>query len=152
MASAVVVNTQQPVHPQKLALEAAKQTGTPEQRARARMSRAVQAAYDAGSNDVVELLVAYRTKAQQAEVDRLIALGAEITTTYDSLPMLALRAPASALLEMAMESNISVVDLDAELSATSDLDVKTADAPAPGTRRLGSPAHGCRRCRHRFRR
>jgi len=62
-----------------------------------RMSPAVSALASRGGREPVELIVSYATALNQQEIDRAIALGAEVQRSFTALRLVSLRVPAEAL-------------------------------------------------------
>ena len=100
--------------------------------AKVRMTRAVQALALDGGDALVELVVAYDSANEVEENDRVAALGGSVVATYKHLPMRAIRVPADALVELAQNDAIRLIDIDAPVMATSVAMRETADVPGVG--------------------
>ncbi len=98
-----------------------------------KMSGRVAAIAAAGGNQPVEIIVRYEDQPELFDDARVAALGGEVVRGYDSLAMRAIRIPAGALQELAIEQTIEWLSLDEKVSSTSFVSRQTANLPTAGS-------------------
>ena len=89
------------------------------QAARAKMSGPVAALALAGGKQPADLIVSYADHPELFEDGRIESLGGEILRHYAVLKLLAIRLPADALVELALEDKVDHVSLDDVVAASS---------------------------------
>jgi len=104
------------------------QAGTARQ-PRDKMSGPVAALVDAGGSGMVEIVARYTEQPALFDDDIVAALGGEVTRSYQTLEMRAIRLPADALLDLASENNIDWLSVDDEISFTSVASRAAANVP-----------------------
>ena len=87
--------------------------------ARSKMSGPVAALAMAGGNQPADLIVSYEDHPELFEDGRIESLGGEILRRYEVLKLLAIRLPADALVELALEDSVDHVSLDDVVAASS---------------------------------
>ena len=110
-----MVSTPAPGRSREIADEQAEK----EQVARSKMSGPVAALAAVGGDQPADLIVAYADHPELFEDGRIESLGGEILRHYEVLKLLAVRLPADALVELAIEDNVDHVSLDDVVAASS---------------------------------
>lgn len=87
--------------------------------ARSKMSGPVAALAAVGGDQPADLIVAYADHPELFEDGRIESLGGEILRHYEVLKLLAVRLPADALVELAIDDNVDHVSLDDRVAASS---------------------------------
>ena len=87
--------------------------------ARSKMSGPVAALAAVGGDQPADLIVAYADHPELFENGRIESLGGEILRHYEVLKLLAIRLPADALVELAIEDTVDHVSLDDPVAASS---------------------------------
>ncbi len=86
--------------------------------AMAKMSSQVAALAASGGNTPVELIVSYNEYPQLFEDGRIESLGGEIVRRYTIIEQLAVRLPANALIDLAVDDSVDRVSLDDTVRVT----------------------------------
>ncbi len=102
-------------------------------KARAKMSGPVAALAMTGGQQPADLIVSYDTHPELFEDGRIESLGGEIIRHYEVLKLLAVRLPADALIELAIEDSVERVSLDGVVAATSVSSRVAANEPGYGS-------------------
>ncbi len=97
--------------------------------ARSKMSGPVAALAAVGGDQPADLIVAYADHPELFEDGRIESLGGEILRHYEVLKLLAIRLPADALVELAIDDNVDHVSLDDAVVASSVSSRVTANEP-----------------------
>ena len=90
-----------------------------EQIARSKMSGPVAALAAVGGPTPTEIIVSYANRPELIEDERIEKLGGEIVRHYEILELLAIRIPADALVELAIDEKVEHVSLDAVVRTSS---------------------------------
>ena len=100
--------------------------------AKAKMSGPVAALAAQGGNTPAEIIVSYADHPQLFEADRVESLGGEVVRRYTSFDMMAVRLPASSLVELAIGDSVDRLSLDAQIASLS-VEKVSANLPAAGS-------------------
>ncbi|MDJ0938744.1 MAG: S8 family peptidase [Woeseiaceae bacterium] len=100
--------------------------------ARAKMSAPVAALAMRGGNTPAEIIVSYADYPELFEGDRVESLGGEVVRRYSSFDMLAVRLPADALVELAIEDTVDRLSLDDQIRSLGS-ELETANVPTAGS-------------------
>jgi serine protease AprX len=100
-----------------------------EQIARSKMSGPVAALAAAGGPTPTEIIVSYADRPELIEDERIEKLGGEIVRHYEIFELLAIRIPADALVELAIDEAVEHVSLDEAVRSTSTVSKIAADFP-----------------------
>ncbi|MEM7611544.1 MAG: S8 family serine peptidase [Pseudomonadota bacterium] len=98
--------------------------------AAAKMSAEVQAIAQSGGTSPVEIIVRHDRNPELFDETVLEALGGEIVRGYDALSMRAIRLPAAALAELAIEDAVDWLSLDSAVTSFASVALETANAPS----------------------
>ena len=101
--------------------------------ARAKMSDPVAALARVGGPGLVDLVVSYEEHPELFEASRIESLGGEVVRSFDVLDMRAIRIPAEALEEVAIEDNVDRLSLDDAVSMASVSSRIAANQPLPAS-------------------
>lgn len=111
------------------AAEAGEEQERKERTARSKMSGPVAALAMAGGPTPTEIIVSYADRPDLLEDKRIEKLGGEIVRHYEILELLAIRIPAEALIELAIEDSVDHVSMDAMVRTTSTVSKVAANDP-----------------------
>jgi serine protease AprX len=100
-----------------------------EQIARSKMSGPVAALAAIGGPTPTEIIVSYANRPELIEDQRIEKLGGEIVRHYEILELLAIRIPADALVELAIDEKVEHVSLDEVVRTSSTVSKVVADFP-----------------------
>jgi serine protease AprX len=100
-----------------------------EQIARSKMSGPVAALAAIGGPTPAEIIVSYANRPELIEDQRIEKLGGEIVRHYEILELLAIRIPADALVELAIDEKVEHVSLDEVVRTSSTVSKVVADFP-----------------------
>jgi len=100
---------------------------------RDKMSGPVAALAAAGGPEMVELVVRYSEHPALFDDEFVAELGGEVTRSYKTFEMRAVRIPADALLELAGDDNVDWLSVDDEMSFTSVASRDAANVPVTGS-------------------
>lgn len=92
---------------------------------------ALQDKIQSQDSQLVNVLVTYKNRPGQAEVNRIEALGGKVYRHYSRLPVQAVRIPASALSGLVNYRDIESVSLDAGLDGSTGQSQLMANAQLP---------------------
>jgi serine protease AprX len=103
--------------------------------ARSRMTRAVAELALHGGEQPVELIIAYNNVADSPALERarIVALGGTLTRSYEQFPFKAVTIPASALVDLASQEGVRVMDLDVPVTASSQAAREVIKLPVAGS-------------------
>lgn len=93
----------------------------------AKMSSQVAALAAAGDDGLVELIVSYKEYPHLFEDGRIESLGGEVVRRYTVIEQLAVRLPADALVDLAIDDSVDRLSLDENVQVTATL---AASAPS----------------------
>ena len=97
--------------------------------AMSKMSGEVAALAMAGGNGLTEIIVSYADYPALFEDGRVESLGGEVVRRYEVLEQLAVRIPADALIDLAVEESVNRLSLDDAVQVTSASAKKAANLP-----------------------
>ena len=100
---------------------------------RAKMSGPVAELALAGGPQLVDLVISYDEHPELFEESRIEELGGEIIRNYDILDVQAIRIPASALMDFAIDDNVDRLSLDDAVTASSVSSRVVANLPLPSS-------------------
>ncbi len=100
---------------------------------RDKMSGPVAALASAGGTGMVEIVVRYSEYPALFDDEVIAALGGEVTRSYKTLEMRAIRIPADALLDLASEDKVDWLSVDDDVSFTSVASREAANVPTSGS-------------------
>jgi len=112
--------------------------------ARSKMSGPVAALAAAGGPTPTEIIVSYAEHPELMENDRIVKLGGEIVRHYEVLQLLAIRIPADALVELAIDESVERVSLDEAVRSSSIASKEASNIPAYPSSNTSYDGHGVR--------
>ncbi|MEN7342551.1 MAG: S8 family peptidase [Pseudomonadota bacterium] len=95
-----------------------------------KMSAPVLRLAEQGGNELVDLMVRYEQHPEMFDDDRVAALGGEVLRSYESFEMRAIRLPASAIVELALEDSVDWLSEDGNVMSTSIASRQAANLPS----------------------
>ncbi|MEM7764676.1 MAG: S8 family peptidase [Pseudomonadota bacterium] len=98
--------------------------------AQAKMSGPVAALAAQGGDQMVDLVVRYAEQPEMFDDARVAELGGEVVRSFEVLEMRAIRLPADALVDLAVESSVSWLSEDSVIAPTSLASRVAASRPA----------------------
>jgi serine protease AprX len=102
-----------------------------------KMSGGVAALAMAGGDGLTEIIVSYEDYPELFEDGRVKSLGGEVVRRYGVLEQLAVRIPADALIDLAVEESVNRLSLDDAVQVTSSSAKKASNRPVyPSNNRL----------------
>ena len=104
---------------------------------RDKMSGPVAALAAAGGNELVDIVVRYAEYPQLFDDATVAKLGGEVTRTYQTFDMRAVRIPASALEALAANEKVDWLSVDDSVSFTSVASREAANLPGAGSTHAG---------------
>ena len=112
--------------------------------ARSKMSGPVAALAAVGGPTPTEIIVSYAEHPELMEDDRIAKLGGEIVRHYEVLELLAIRIPADALVDLAIEDSVEHVSLDEAVRTSSIASKEAANEPVYPSANTSYDGHGVR--------
>ncbi len=98
-----------------------------------RMSGELASLAQSGSNDWVDVIVRYSDTDDEAQVERLTAMGARVNHSYDALPFRTVSVPASSLAVLAADQDVDFISQDERVFAMAVPAHATAKLPSVGS-------------------
>ncbi len=110
---------------------------SPKKTPRDKMSGPVAALAAAGGPALVEIVVRYADQPAMFDDEYVASLGGEVTRSYKTFDMRAIRIPAASLEELATDDNVDWLSVDDEVSFTSAASRGAANKPQGSSANLG---------------